>query len=261
MCLCWLRLAWEAIGKGRIKLTLMSRPSNQHIEKYYFELFARDFPLPTGQTHYGDKPDVIILGKEKVVGIEITNLYILDGSDEASEQVQRKRRLEVLKSAEAVYKSRSNLNYEFHVTFNPIAPIVDIQSTAKKLVDFVISIENTLGNFFTSNTFNISPEIYSVYRSPKEYTDAKWETTQFYNGKVLQATRVREIVQQKNEKISQYRPCQSYWLLLIVDHMDFAQDQEIDWPESESPIECKFEKVIVYKPQFKRFTDIPVRHI
>ena len=238
----------------------MSRPSNQEIEKYYFELFTKDFLLPNGELEYGDKPDVIIRGT-KNIGIEIANLYLVDGAAEASEQVQRKRRENVIKLAEADYKLKSNLCYEFHISFDSKIPIIDVESIATKLVNFIISIEETLGNFFTSNAFNISPEIYSVYRSPKQYPDAKWQTSQVFDGKDLHITRVREIVQQKNEKISGYIHCDSYWLLLIVDFMDSAQDQEIEWPADEAPIECKFEKVIIYKPQFKRYSDIPSNHI
>ena len=45
----------------------MSRPSNQEIEKYYFELFTKDFILPNGELEYGDKPDVIIRSTKKLV--------------------------------------------------------------------------------------------------------------------------------------------------------------------------------------------------
>ena len=238
----------------------MSRPSNQEIEKYYFELFTKDFILPNGELEYGDKPDVIIRST-KTIGIEIANLYLVDGAVEASEQVQHKRRESVIKLAEADYKLKSNLNHEFHISFNPMVPLIDIKSTAVRLVDFIISIEKTLQNFFTSNAFNISPEIYSVYRSPKQYPDAKWQASQVFKGKNLQVTRVREIVQQKNEKISGYIYCDNYWLLLIVDSMDSAQDQEIEWSTDEAPIECKFEKVIIYNPKFKRYLDIPVNRI
>ena len=238
----------------------MSRPSNQEIEKYYFEQFAKDFSLPNGELQYGDKPDVIIRGAENI-GIEIANLYLADGADEASEQVQRKRREKVIKLAETDYKSKRHLNYEFNISFNPKVPIIEVKSVATKLVDFILSIENNPGNFFTSDAFNISPEIYSVHRSQKEYPDAKWKTSQIFDGKNLQVAKVREIVKQKNEKISGYIHCDSYWLLLVVDFMDSAQDQEIEWPTDESPIKCKYEKVIIYKPQFKRYSDIPVNHI
>ncbi len=238
----------------------MSRPSNQEIEKYYFEQFAKDFTLPNGELQYGDKPDVIICGAINI-GIEIANLYLADGADEASEQVQRQRREKVIKLAEADYKLKCSMNYEFHISFNSKIPIVDANITATKLVSFIISMEKIIGTFFTSNAFNISPEIHSVYRSEKEYPDAKWKTSQVFDGKNLQVSRVREIAQQKDEKISGYIHCDIYWLLLVIDFSDSAQDQEIEWPTDEAHIECKYEKIIIYKPQFKKYSDIPVNHI
>jgi hypothetical protein len=59
---------------------------NAEIEKHYFEMFRRVYPLPEGAIIYGDKPDVIIEG-EKRVGIEITNFFLEDGSLSESEQV------------------------------------------------------------------------------------------------------------------------------------------------------------------------------
>lgn len=236
----------------------MLHSSNQQIEKYYFEKFATDFQLPNGEINYGDKPDVIIRGTEKIVGIEIANLYLIDGSNKVSEQVQRKRREKVIELAEADYKSKSNLKYEFHISFNQNSPIINAKFTAMKLVNFIISVEKLSGDFFTNNAFSISPEIHSIYRSPKEYSDAKWQTLQVYEGKDIQPSRVREIVQKKDALISKYIHCDSYWLLLIVDFMDSAQDQEIDWPAGEPPLKCKYEKVIIYKPQFRRHIDVPI---
>jgi hypothetical protein len=150
----------------------MSCPSNQEIEKYYFEQFAKDFPIPNGELQYGDKPDVIIRGAENI-GIEIANLYLADDADYASEQVQRKRREKVIKLAETDYKLKTNRKYEFNISYSENSPIIDAKATATKLVHFIISIENMHGDFFTNNAFNISPEIYSVHRSHKEYPDAQ----------------------------------------------------------------------------------------
>ena len=108
----------------------------------------------------------------------------------------------------------------------------------------------------------ISQQKFILYIEVRNNTpDAKWQTSQIFDGKNLQVARVREMVRQKNEKISGYIHCDNYWLLLIVDFMDSAQDQEIEWPTDEAPIECKFEKVIIYKPQFKRCSDIQVNRI
>jgi hypothetical protein len=41
----------------------MNRILNQDIERYYFEKFRKDYPLPPGTITYGDSPDVIIEGE------------------------------------------------------------------------------------------------------------------------------------------------------------------------------------------------------
>jgi hypothetical protein len=238
----------------------MPLSSNQEVEKYYFQLFSDHFPLPSGEIEYSDKPDVVINGSKKI-GIEIANLYLADGSDYVSEQVQRQRRQKVVELAQSDYESKHNFKYELAVSFNPSEPIVDTQTTAKKLAEFATFIESTEGGFFIGKNLSHIPEIHSIYRSFEEYSDSKWRTLQVYDGKDLQIPRVRELVQQKSKKLSGYRQCDSYWLLLIVDFMDFAQDQEIDWPVGEPPVECKYERVIIYKPQFKKYLDIPINNI
>jgi hypothetical protein len=76
----------------------MSRASNQAIKRYYFEQFRTHFPLPTGSVEYTDKPDVIVHGARKL-GIEIANLYLVDGGDPSSEQAQRRVRERVLQES------------------------------------------------------------------------------------------------------------------------------------------------------------------
>jgi hypothetical protein len=66
----------------------MVRPSNEKIQRYYFEKFRDIFSLPQGCVIYGDKPDVIISGARKI-GIEITNFFIQSGNLLESEQLQR----------------------------------------------------------------------------------------------------------------------------------------------------------------------------
>ena len=50
------------------------RPTQQEMEKYYFEMFRKVYPLPAGTVLYRDKPDVII-GENKL-GIEMTNFWL-----------------------------------------------------------------------------------------------------------------------------------------------------------------------------------------
>jgi hypothetical protein len=80
-----------------------SPPTQQEIERHYFELFQKAYPLPAGTVGYGDKPDVTITGP-RVVGIEITNLYLMDGSNPSSEQVQAQRRSEAVARGQEIYE-------------------------------------------------------------------------------------------------------------------------------------------------------------
>jgi hypothetical protein len=55
----------------------------------------------------------------------------------------------------------------------------------------------------------------------------------------------------------EYRSCDAYWLLVIVDFMSAAQEQEIrvDGLRISSAV---FEKIIVYKPNFDHILDVTV---
>jgi hypothetical protein len=66
-------------------------PMHQSIERRCFEMFRKNHPLPSGAVIYGDKPDVILKGAQKV-GVEMANFYVTYGASQNSEQVQRKRR-------------------------------------------------------------------------------------------------------------------------------------------------------------------------
>jgi hypothetical protein len=48
----------------------------------------------------------------------------------------------------------------------------------------------------------------------------------------------------------QYRPCDAYWLLAVVDFMDRAQDQEIRIDGLETVRSAVFQNIIVYKTHF-----------
>lgn len=87
----------------------MSKPSNQDIEKYYFEMFRTHYPLPSGTITYKDTPDVILDGVRKI-GIEIKNFFLEDGSLSESEQTQNGLREKVVSSAQQTYLAENGRN-------------------------------------------------------------------------------------------------------------------------------------------------------
>jgi hypothetical protein len=71
----------------------------------------------------------------------------------------------------------------------------------------------------------------------------------------MSADGLKEIIREKEAKARHYSTCAAYWLLVVVDFIDSAQEQEIrvDGLMVESDI---FQKIIVYKPQFDHIVEI-----
>ena len=59
-----------------------------------------------------------------------------------------------------------------------------------------------------------------------------------------------EIVSKKEAQPKDYQPCEAYWLVVVVDSINRAQDQEIQIDGFEKIVSTVFEKVIVYKAFF-----------
>jgi len=83
----------------------------------------------------------------------------------------------------------------------------------------------------------------------------KWKVGQLHSFGLICTQRLTEIIREKEEKATDYAPCDAYWLLVVVDFVDAAQEQEIriDNPGLKSDI---FERIVVYKPYFEQFLEI-----
>ena len=235
----------------------MSRSSNQTIERYYFEQFRSHYRVPDGELQYTDKPDVVIRG-ERTVGIEIANLYITNGADPASEQVQRTRRLQVLDRAQALHSSYAGGSLiELSADFRPEQPIHEIEPVAQALADLAQRVRYLPSGQLNPQLFEHIPQLRFVYYNATEYVDAKWRPAQSHGVPSLSIARLREVVDGKAEKAKAYQLCDAYWLLLVVDFMDSAQDQDLQWPAAETLGKSPFECVLLYKPQFAQVVQVP----
>lgn len=120
---------------------IMGKSSNREIEKYYFEMFRKDYPLPSGNVIYGDSPDVVIYGERKT-GIEITNFYHKPGSDIESEQIQSSWRDKAILEAQILYEKQNGKKFEISFGFDKSNPIQNQKDITKKLYDLVKQIQN-----------------------------------------------------------------------------------------------------------------------
>jgi len=233
--------------RQRVALTKMAKRSNQEIEQYYFGMFRRDYQLPEGTIIHGDKPDVILEGKRKI-GIEITNFFLENGALPESEQVQQKARKAVVSKAQQVYLANGGKRIEFSFSFDKVVPIRDQGKLANKIAGVAKNIDGLKTGSIRKDVFKDMPELSFVYLNAKEYEDPNWRVVQCYSGQLMSMEKLRAIVSAKEARSECYQPCDAYWLVVVVDSFDRAQDQEIQISGFEKKISSKvFEKVIVYK--------------
>lgn len=227
----------------------MSRKSNQEIEEHYFEMFRGHYQLPEGPVVYGDKPDIVLKGSRKI-GIEITNFYLEDGALPESEQVQRRRREEIVSKAQEIYMSDGGKRIEVWFSFDKSCPIQKGRPIAKEIAASIKNVEGYSSGLIERSIFRHIPELWFVYLNAKEYDDARWRVNQCYDGRTMSQGSLRKIVEAKEARAKFYRSCDVYWLLVVVDTMDPAQDQEIRADGFEKIRSRVFERVIVYEPLF-----------
>ena len=215
-------------------------------ERQYFEQFRSAYGLQ-GEPIYGDKPDVILKSDRKI-GVEITNFYLAAGDDETSEQRQRPRRATVITDAQGLHRAAGGRRIALTITFDPAHPItVERQRVLpQELADLAHRIDAHGRGSVNSILFEASPEISMVWFNPEEYTGATWSDMQVYAPDFLEPGGLQEIVAQKESKAAEYRPCDAYWLLVVVEFFDPAQDQEIIQGELTLAFSV-FEKIFVYK--------------
>ncbi len=237
-----------------ILLKSVSMKSQQEIERHYFEQFRKASGLETIPA-YGDKPDVI-LHLDRKTGVEITNFYLRPGHDPASEQRQRKRRQDVVAEAQKRYRNTGGRWFELTIQFDNKRPIGSGRRAALigELVGLARRIEDHPTGPVSPVLFEQSPELLTVWLNAQEYLDAVWSVSQVYTLDILSPQALSEIIREKEAKASGYQSCDAYWLLVIVDWADPAQDQEIT-VGALALMSNVFERVILYKPGFNEIIE------
>jgi hypothetical protein len=226
----------------------MAKDSNKEIERYYFEMFRRDYRLPEGTVVYTDKPDVILEGKRNI-GIEITNFYHESGALPESEQVQKRTREIVISEAQKFYLEKGGKKFELSFSFDPNFSIRNRRLIVNKIAALAKKIEESTTGSISRGAFNDIPQLSFVYLNAEECEFPKWRLISSYPAPDISLEKLYAIVRSKEEKSIHYQQCEVYWLLIVVNFFDTAQDQEIQINSFER-VDTQFEKVIVYKPHF-----------
>jgi hypothetical protein len=232
-----------------------ARRTNTDIERYYFEQFRKAHSLPDGIVTYGDKPDVTLTGERKI-GIEVTRFFLQSGSLPESEQRQKPLRAPIVSKAQALYRAGGGKGIELTIDFDPSNPITPHRGRKLpgELAALAKRIDGRPSGELERTEFQAMPEISFVYLNAREYPDASWRVIGAYSVLPMSSTDLEGIVREKEAKSEQYEHRDAYWLLVVVDAMDAAQEQEIriDGLNIASEI---FEKVIIYKPRFEHIIE------
>jgi len=274
----------------------------QTIERHYFEMFRKAYPLPPGDIIYVDKPDVLI-NSTPTLGIEITNFYVKEGASPAGEQVQSKLRTAAVIEGHRLYQEGGGRNIDLTFSFDKKNPIKNVKTLAKELVAFARRVEGGPNGAIRKDMFKDIPEIdfaylyaqelqfsdesdpkfpngqpdpsksfaaFAEYRNRREaraleagvykplQTPGRWKVGQGHSFGLMSIKRLTEIVAEKEAKAQQYITCDAYWLLIIVDYIDAAQEQEIriDGLTVESKM---FQKILIYKPHYEHIVNVGIR--
>lgn len=236
--------------------TRASTKTTHDIERHYFEQFGRAYGrLPDGDIEYGDKPDVLLKGK-RTIGIEITRFYLQSGHLPESEQRQRQLRECVMSDAQSLYRAAGGRGIELAVGFNADNAITlpRKKELPTELADLARSIDAQKSGPLDPDLFQGMPEVSYVYLNGREYQDAKWRVSQVYTVESMSVADLEGIVREKESKAAEYNPCDAYWLLVVVDWKDPAQEQEIRIDNLKLTSDV-FEKIIVYKPDFEHIVE------
>lgn len=234
----------------------MTTESQRVLERAYYNNFIQHCPLaPKGNVEYSDKPDVLVRNTD-LLGIEIANIYHNHGKEVSSEQIQSRRRSSVIKKAHALYQSSENPQFEFWLDFDPSFPITDINEVAHRVNACALQAIKQNDEYSAFKGFSECPELRFLYHDGNEYKNPNWKSIQSYHIPPLNPQRVIDIVISKDQKVKNYRKCDRYWLLLIVDFWDPAQDQNLIWASDTRIGATSFDRIIIFKPATHEWLDI-----
>jgi hypothetical protein len=239
----------------------MARLKTTKVETHYFEQFLRHFSLPVGDVSYGgeddDRPDLVVKERNSdkiLLGIEQTRFYVESGKSPSSEQVQAKRRTDVLEKAEAEYKKRGSGNLRLSISFNKEFPICSTDEIVAKLVSLLTEIDASESGHLSSKRIASIPEIDFLY--VQWNVDAPWQLTQVHSVQLTSKQKLQALIDEKDRQAAGYRRCSDLWLLVVIDFFDTAQDQEID-DKIDVLVSNKFSKAILFKTVFNQVKEIP----
>lgn len=217
-------------------------------ERRLLDAYLSMVPVDGAKIEEGEQPDFVLRGARSI-GLEVTEFYIQDGANPASEQRQRERRDDVLAKAKVFYHSSGENRVGVTVGFDPANPIANRRrsdSLARGLADFVRQIGDDWNGAVPRFRYQQDwPEIGFLYIVPATACWSEWRVQQVYNVGLVDPRQLERIVRAKERKAKAYRPCDALWLLISINWLDPDQDQQIGVEPLKVP-SAVFERIILF---------------
>lgn len=224
----------------------MAKPTQRDKERAYFDRFVQCYELPDGKLVHGDKPDFIIRGTKKI-GIEVTHFYLQSGGVPESEQRQRPLRETVIAEANRIYEDGGGNPVQWTSGFDLSCPIQqnETRQLAKNLAAFSLQYSGNSGSLYRYLFKPTLPQIDSIWVSRLPANGRKWNMAQVHTVTLVDSQNLESLVREKELKATDYEACDAYWLLVVIEAMDPAQEQEIR-VDGLKITSDKYEKVILF---------------
>lgn len=201
--------------------------SKKQVERWQLDRFIEAFhSFPRGSIEESEEPDFIVDSTERLIGIELTDLYWESPEAGVPQQAQESLRFRIVQAAQSLYGARGLPNLHVSIHFNPsyIPKKRDVQRLAAAIDKLVSNNVPAPGQSYNEsydweNRGYFPEEIYQVgswnlpgaqgpfFTSPS----AAFVPT-------LESDDIVRALSSKESKLSRYRlRCKEVWLLINFD--------------------------------------------
>ena len=233
--------------------TNLGRDRKSALERDILKRFKEAYQaFPSGTIRHGDKPDTIV-ESERMIGIEITGLYLIDGGDDKNERIQSMVRDRVVEESYSLYvDGRVSPNY-FVFGFDYISK-KRRKLLPKELCDFAVRIDGKVRrNINVRHEGGPSELTFAWNGGPLHQT--KWRTANVFSVDFMRKERLEAVIRDKERKSVEYQKCDSCWLLIFVDSFDRAQEQIIEIPDPYVHSDI-FDKIFVFETHSRHIVEV-----
>ena len=126
-----------------------------------------------------------------------------------------------------LYQRGGGRRFELTFGFKDDVPITNVEKVGEQLCEFAKGLERAATGPLPPDAFGAIPELSFVELNAKKDDDAKWRNSEVHSVGLMSAKTLRKVIKEKERKCAGYDSCDAYWLLIVVDFMDRAQEQEI----------------------------------